>query len=118
MIETYGSNGQLRVLRINQGPVWGFFGGFAEANLRPQVLLRDSMNMNLSTSEPHFVFQISQPPNIGQKWFCISDLQINLSFWEKKTICKSVTLFTSYSNSCDTGEFMRFFKHPVGNIKV
>ena len=74
------------------------------------------MNINLSTSEPPFVFQISQSSNIGQKWFCIQNLQMDFSFQEKKTVCKSVKWFTSYSNSRDTGEFMRFFKHPVDNV--
>ena len=32
--------------------------------------------MNLSISEPHFVLQISQPPNIAQKWFCIQNLHM------------------------------------------
>ena len=27
-----------------------------------------------------FCFQISSPSNIGQKWFCILDLQMDLSF--------------------------------------
>ena len=76
------------------------------------------MNINLSTSEPPFVFQISQSSNIGQKWFCIQNLQMDFSFQEKKTVCKSVKCFTSYSNSCDTGEFMRFFKHPVLNSSL
>ena len=42
------------------------------------------MNINLSTSEPPFVFQISQSSNIGQKWFCIQNLQMDFSFQEKK----------------------------------
>ena len=44
------------------------------------------MNINLSPSEPHFIFQISQPPNIGQKWFCIQNLQMDLSFQEEKRL--------------------------------
>jgi len=72
------------------------------------------MNMKLSALEPHFVFQISQPPNIGQKWFCILDLRMDLSFQEKKMACGSVTWFTVCSGSRDTGEFRRFFlKRPV-----
>ena len=39
---------------------------------------------------------------------------MDLSFQEKKAVCKSVTWFKSYNNSSDTGEFRRFFKHPVG----
>ena len=66
------------------------------------------MNINLSTPEPPFVFQISQSSNIGQKCFFIQNLQMDFSFQEKKTVCKSVKCFKSYSNSRDTGEFMRF----------
>ena len=32
--------------------------------------LQVNMNMNLCISEPHFVLQISQPPNNTQEWFC------------------------------------------------
>ena len=53
-------------------------------NLRLQVLLPASMILNLSTSEPYFVFQISQPPNLAQIWFCIQNLQMDISFKEKK----------------------------------
>ena len=83
-------------------PIWGLL-WFADTNLEPQVLLRVSMNINLSTLEPPFVFQISQSSNFGKKWFFIQNLQMDFSFQEKKTVC----------NSHDTGEFMRFFKHPV-----
>ena len=70
----------------------------------------------MSISDPHFVCQISQPPNIGQKWFCILNLHMDLSFQEKKTACKSVTWFSIYGNYRNTGEFRRFFfKHPVCN---
>ena len=57
-----------------------------------------SINLNLSTSEPHFVFQISLLPNIAQKWFCMQNLHMDLSFQEKKTVYRSVTWFTSYNN--------------------
>ena len=33
-------------------------------------------------------------------------------FSGEKTVCKSVKWFTGYSNSRDTGEFMRFFETP------
>ena len=82
---------------------------YAEATLRLQVLLPASVNLNLSTSEPYFVFQISQPQNLAQIWFCIQNLQMDISFKEKKMVCESVAWFTSYSNSRDTGEFRRFF---------
>ena len=36
--------------------------------------------------ESHFVLQISRPPTIAQKWFCIKNLRMELSFQEKKTI--------------------------------
>ena len=58
--------------------------------------LRTSINMNLSVSEPHFVLQISQPPNIAQKWFCIKNLHMDLSFQEIKTIWKSDTWLLRY----------------------
>ena len=61
-----------------------------KATLRSQVTVQDSMNMNLSTSEPNFGFQISQPPNIGQKWVCIQNLQMDLSFQEKKRCATSI----------------------------
>ena len=69
--------------------------------------------MSLSPSEPHFVSQIYEPPNIGQKWFCIQNIPMDLRFQEKKKGFKYVTSLTIYSNSWDTGEFRCFFKHPV-----
>ena len=39
--------------------------------------------------ESYFVLQISQPPKIAEKWFCIQNLHMDLSFQEKKTIRKS-----------------------------
>ena len=68
----------LEVIRVNQGPVWGLL-RYPEINQRIQVLLQLSMILNLCTSELHFVFQISQPPNIAQKWFCIQILRMDLS---------------------------------------
>ena len=38
--------------------------------------LQVSMKINLSISEPHFVLQISQPPNITHKLFCIQNLHM------------------------------------------
>merc|ERR1712081_55818 len=78
-----------------------------------QVQLLAGINLNLSISQPYFVFQISQPPNMAQKWFCIQHSQMDLSFQERKTVCNSVAWFTSYNNFRDTGEFRRFFKRPV-----
>ena len=68
-----------------------------------------SINLDLLTSEPHFVFQISFLPNIAQKWFCMQNLRMDLSFQEKKTVCNSEAWFTSYNSSSDMGEFLRFF---------
>ena len=62
------SNCQLELIRINQGHVCDFLGYF-EAILRLQVQLRASINLNLFISKPKFEFQISQPPNMAQKWF-------------------------------------------------
>ena len=39
--------------------------------------------------ESYFVLQISQPPKIAQKWFCIQNLHMDFCFQEKKTIWKS-----------------------------
>ena len=40
--------------------------------------------MNGSVQEPRFVLQISRPPLIAQKGFCIQNLHMGLSFLEKK----------------------------------
>ena len=48
--------------------------------------LQICMNINLSISELHLVLQISQPPNIAQKWFCIQNLHIDISFQRKQTV--------------------------------
>ena len=75
---------------VNQGYSGSIRGllGFAEVTLRLQVLLQDSMIMNFSTSEPHFVF----------KYLSLLILDKNssaFSFQKKNTVCKFVTLFTS-----------------------
>ena len=41
-----------------------------------------NINLDLFTSEPHFVFQISFLPNIAQKWFCVQNLPMDLFFGE------------------------------------
>ena len=64
-----------------QGPV-----SASQANL---VLLRPFQvipNMTLSISEPHFAWQIFQPPNIAQKWFCIQSLHMDLGFQKEKMV--------------------------------
>jgi len=40
--------------------------------------------MQSSVSEPYFVLLISWSPKIEQKWFCIQNLRMDLSFQEKK----------------------------------
>ena len=68
--------------------------------------LQVSMNMDLSFPEPGFVSQISQSPKIAQNWFCIQNLHMNLSFQEKKTICKSVHwLGSSIYKKCKINQF-------------
>ena len=49
--------------------------------LRPLKIIPD---MTLSISESYFVLQISQSPNIAQKWFYIQNLHMDLSFQKKK----------------------------------
>ena len=100
---------------VNQGAFWDLL-GYPGATLRPQVQLSASINWNLSISQPYFVFQISQPPNMAQKSFCIQQSQIDLSFLEIKTVCNSVAWFTSYNNFRDTGEFRRFFLNALYDI--
>ena len=56
------------------------------------------MNMNMCISEPHFVLQISQRPNIAQKWFCTQNLNMRLSFQKKKTVLNSVSWFSEILN--------------------
>ena len=73
----------LEVIRVNQGPVWGLL-RYPEITQRIQVLLQLSMILNLCTSERHFVFQISQPPNIAKNWFCLLILRMDLSSQGKK----------------------------------
>ena len=97
----------LRAIRVNQGPIKDQL-GCPEASRRLQVLLQASMNINLFTFKTHIVSQISQLHEITQKWFCIQNLPMNLSFQGMKTVCNLVAWFTSYSRSCDIREFLRF----------
>ena len=78
----------LRAIRVNQGPIKDQL-GCPEASQRLQVPLQASMNINLFTSETHIVSQISQLPEITQKWFWIQNFPMNLSFQGKKTVCNS-----------------------------
>ena len=107
------SNGQLGLLRINQGHVWDVL-GYPEATLRRQVQLSVSNNLNLSVSQPYFVFQIFQPPNMAQRWFCIQHSQMDLCFQERKTVSNSVAWLTSYNNFLWNRRIQAgFFKRPV-----
>ena len=68
-------------------------------NLQQLKILRIFGSITSTYHKSHFVLQISWLPKIVQKWFCIQNLRMDLSFQEKKTVCKSVTWFTSYANS-------------------
>ena len=57
--------------------------GHLKAILVLSGALQVSMNMNLSILEPHFVMQISEPPNIAEKRICIQNLDMGLSFQKK-----------------------------------
>ena len=98
---------------VNQGAVKDHL-----ASRRLQVTLRVSMNINFSTSEAHFVSQISQPPERTQNWFCIQNLPMDLSFQGKKRFVipwhgsQVTTVLVISENSCV------FFYTPcrLGNI--
>ena len=55
--------------------------------------------------------QISQSPKIAQKWFCIQNLHMNLSFQEKKKQFENPILGCRDIRKINTAPF--FFKHPV-----
>ena len=63
--------------------------------LRPLQVIT---NMIVSVSESHFGLQISQPPNITQKWFCIQNLHMDLSFQKKKNGVEIRSLVLEISN--------------------
>ena len=105
--------GYLGAIRVHQWPVWDLL-GYPEATVRLQMPLRLSMNLDLSTSKPHLVFQISQLVFIAQKMYYIQKNTHGSQFsGEKKTVCKSIIWFTRYNNSCDEDVFLRFLEHPV-----
>ena len=54
------------------------------------------MNMKSIVLETNFVSQISQPPGLAQKWFCIQNLRMDLSVQQKQTVCESVFWFLRY----------------------
>ena len=66
-----------------------------------------SINLNLSTSEPHFVFQISLLSNIAQKWFCMQNVRRDLCFQEKKNPIIG-------SQNIKQKRSLIFLGHPVG----
>ena len=49
--------------------------------------------MNEPISEPHFVLEISPPPLIKQKWFCIQNLHMDLRVQEKKKLENPASFF-------------------------
>ena len=87
--------------------------------------------------ESYFVLQISQPPKVAQKWFCIQNLHMGLSFQEKerfenpmlgcREICKINMGPCSYTKSDGTNELLVKFYfifwhgsllyHTIGNFK-
>ena len=90
-----------------------FFIFIALQNLQQLKILRIFGSITSTYHKSHFVLQISWLPKIVQKWFCIQNLRMDLSFQEKKTVCKSVTWFTSYANSRIQENSWVFFKRPV-----
>ena len=90
-----GFSGTLGIFQVQSGSIRGCSGQL-EVILRLSGLLHVSIIMNFCVEEPHFVSQISQPPGIGQKWFCIQNFCTDLSFKEKKNICNSIQWFLRY----------------------
>ena len=81
----------LGAIRARLGPVGGAlckFWGF-EATMRQH-------EYELICFRTAFCFVNILPPKIAQKWFCIQNLHMDLSFQEKKTIWKSDTWLPRY----------------------
>ena len=97
---------------VHQWPVWDLL-GYPEATVRLQMPLWASMNFDLSTSEPHLVFPNISANFIAQKRYCIQKMCMDLSIQEEKTVCKLITWFTYYNNSCDEDVFLRFLEYPA-----
>ena len=74
---TLGSLGPLRVWSGQTEFSWGISKSFwcCKEHFR---------SVYLSISEPNFVLQISQSSNIAQKWFCIQNFSMDLSFQKEK----------------------------------
>ena len=68
------------------------------------------MNMNWSISESNSVLQISQSPYIAQKWFCIKNFHMDLSFQKKKKRFKNLFLG---SREIKQILFMHFFLNTL-----
>ena len=66
------------------------------------------MSINWSVPEPHFVLWISRPPLIAQKWFCIQNVRMDLSFQEK-SIWKLDTWLLRYWSKKKSGRPVRIF---------
>ena len=79
---------------------WNLLGYMLMPPLRLQVPLPSSLNLNLSSLEPYFVFQICQSPQI---WFCIPNVHMDLSFKKKKWFVYPLHGIHSF----DVGEFVR-----------
>ena len=67
----------------------------------------DQYELEFVFSRALICFSNISPPNT--ELLCIKNLQMDFSFQENKTVCKSITWFTSYINSPYTGEFKRCF---------
>ena len=86
---------------VNQGAVKDHL-----ASRRLQVTLRVSMNINFSTSEAHFVSEISQLPERTQNWFCIQNcLWISVFRGKKRFVIpwhgsQVTTVLVISKNSC------------------
>ena len=62
----------------------------------------------------YFVLQISQPPTITQKLLCIQNVRMDLSFQEKKTICKSVFGYQVINQT----RWLIFFDTPCSSLDL
>ena len=104
--------GHLRVNLGLSGSIRSLLGS-PEESVRLQMPLRVSKNLDLSTSEPHLFFQISQLIHIAETIFCIQTLRMDLSFQEKKKQFKDPKFGCRDICKINTAPF--FWKHPVGN---
>ena len=75
------------------------------------------MNLNLSTSEPHFVFEMSQALKIEQGWFCIQNSQLNLNFQERKNLLHGLQVTAILVIQENSGGFLKTPCRP-GQVKT